>query len=257
MHFIPENLRSLRKKLGLTQDQFARKLGVKRSVIGAYEEGRADPRISFLMLVAQQFELSLDQLIAAPVDPKASTSAGRVSGGALRVLPIVIEKESNREKATMVPVKAAAGYLNGYGDLEYIESLPRFSLPFPELAQDKTHRIFQIEGDSMLPIPSGAYITASYVDDWRNIKHDACYIVVSTSEGIAFKRVLNNLDKGFLTLKSDNSLYDPYDVAVSDILEVWRAEGVTNFNLEERPATSDQLLLDELKQIRALIEGKS
>ena len=39
---LNENIRVLRKKLSLTQDQFAQQLGIKRSLIGAYEEGRAE-----------------------------------------------------------------------------------------------------------------------------------------------------------------------------------------------------------------------
>ncbi|HAQ71260.1 MAG TPA: XRE family transcriptional regulator, partial [Flavobacteriales bacterium] len=41
MHFIPFNLKFLRKQKNWTQEEFARHLGVKRSLIGAYEEGRA------------------------------------------------------------------------------------------------------------------------------------------------------------------------------------------------------------------------
>jgi len=45
---LNENIRTLRKKLQLTQDEFAQKLGIKRSLVGAYEEGRAEPRAELL-----------------------------------------------------------------------------------------------------------------------------------------------------------------------------------------------------------------
>ena len=44
---LNENIRSLRKSLGLTQEEFAGQLDIKRSLIGAYEEGRAEPRLNF------------------------------------------------------------------------------------------------------------------------------------------------------------------------------------------------------------------
>lgn len=44
---INENIRFLRKQLGLTQDQFAQQLDIKRSLVGAYEEGRAEPGWSY------------------------------------------------------------------------------------------------------------------------------------------------------------------------------------------------------------------
>jgi transcriptional regulator with XRE-family HTH domain len=42
------NLKYLRKLRGWTQEEFANKLSIKRSLIGAYEEERADPRLDVL-----------------------------------------------------------------------------------------------------------------------------------------------------------------------------------------------------------------
>ena len=42
------NLKYLRKLRGWTQEEFAAKLDIKRSLLGAYEEERAEPRIDVL-----------------------------------------------------------------------------------------------------------------------------------------------------------------------------------------------------------------
>jgi hypothetical protein len=47
----------------------------------------------------------------------------------------------------------------------------------------------------MLPVPSGSMIFAEYVDDWTQIKDDSLCIVVTHSEGIVFKKVINYLKK--------------------------------------------------------------
>ncbi len=60
---LNENIRVLRKKLSLTQDQFAQQLGIKRSLIGAYEEGRAEPKLELLQKMAEVFSISVDDLI--------------------------------------------------------------------------------------------------------------------------------------------------------------------------------------------------
>ena len=52
---LNENIRYLRKKMGWTQDKFSKKIGIKRSLVGAYEEGRADPRLSNLLKIASTF----------------------------------------------------------------------------------------------------------------------------------------------------------------------------------------------------------
>ena len=249
MHYIPDNLRFLRKQKGWTQGQFAHQLGVKRSLIGAYEEGRADPRISFLLLICQKFDLSMDQLVSAPLSKGIGTET-KFSGSNLRILPIAIDKLSNNEKATLVPVHASAGYLNGYGDIEFIESLPIFDLPYTEVSKGKTYRIFQIKGESMLPILPGSYIIGSYIMDWNNIKNDQLYIVISKTEGIVFKRVLNNLKDQMLTLKSDNPEFETYSIQADDVLEVWKAEGMTTFELNGQINPSQQQILNELRTIK-------
>src|SRR5271167_4151559 len=62
MSIAGQNLKYLRKLRGWTQEEFAIKLGIKRSLIGAYEEERADPRLEVLEIVADIFKLSLDEL---------------------------------------------------------------------------------------------------------------------------------------------------------------------------------------------------
>ncbi len=49
---VSENIKFLRKKNGWTQEQFSKKIGIKRSLLGAYEEGRADPRLNNLLNMA-------------------------------------------------------------------------------------------------------------------------------------------------------------------------------------------------------------
>ena len=59
---INENIRYLRKKKGWTQDKFSKIIGIKRSLIGAYEEGRAYPRLNNLLKITDVF-LSPDRYL--------------------------------------------------------------------------------------------------------------------------------------------------------------------------------------------------
>jgi len=48
MSLISSNIKFLRKKKGLTQQNFADQVGIKRSLVGAYEEERAEPKYDLL-----------------------------------------------------------------------------------------------------------------------------------------------------------------------------------------------------------------
>ncbi|MFZ9589911.1 MAG: helix-turn-helix domain-containing protein, partial [Chitinophagaceae bacterium] len=61
--YAGKNLKHLRKLKGLTQEEFAQKLQIKRSLLGAYEEERAEPRIDVLEMVSDHFGISLDDLL--------------------------------------------------------------------------------------------------------------------------------------------------------------------------------------------------
>src|SRR3982075_3681941 len=114
MAIANKNLKYLRKLRGWTQEEFAQKLRIKRSLLGAYEEERAEPRIDILEIVADIFKMTLDELLRKDVsDNKGNYIAKRRA-----------QKLSNgRADIPFVPVKAAAGYLAGYADPEFIDEL--------------------------------------------------------------------------------------------------------------------------------------
>jgi transcriptional regulator with XRE-family HTH domain len=211
-----KNLKYLRKLRGLTQEEFATKLNIKRSLLGAYEEERAEPRIDVLELVSDTFKISLDELLRKDLS--------EVKGSYL-VKRRQQKLMSENNLIQFVPVKAAAGYLAGYADQEFIDELNTFTLPMLGAGQ---YRAFEIIGDSMMPTPSGSIIVGEKVDNNADsLKNNQAYIVVSRSEGIVYKRIVkNNRAKNKLTMVSDNPSYQPYQINAEDVLEVWQAQMV-------------------------------
>jgi len=212
MSVAGKNLKYLRKLRGWTQEEFATKLHIKRSLLGAYEEERAEPRIDVLEVVGEMFKLSLDELLLKDLgDTKGSYLAKRWAQ----------KLSAGTNEIQFVPVKAAAGYLAGYADPEFIDELNTFTLP---MLAPGHYRAFEIVGDSMLPTPSGSIIVGEKIDDINDVKTNFTYIVVSRNEGIVYKRVMkNNRTKNKYTLISDNPTYQPYQINGEDIIEVWKA----------------------------------
>ncbi|MBS1592681.1 MAG: LexA family transcriptional regulator [Bacteroidetes bacterium] len=225
MDFIHTNIKFLRKQKGWTQEQLATELNIKRSLIGSYEEGRAKPNYEVLADIARTFKHSIDNLITRDLRltekvPIFSAEQMDESSKNLRVLAITVDKE-DRENIEMVPVKAAAGYLNGYGDPTFLKELNRFRLPFLPAG---TYRAFEIKGDSMLPMLPGSIVVGEYVDNWRNIKDGNTYVVLSKNEGIVYKRIFNQVEEnGTLVMRSDNTAYPAYSIKIDEVLEVWKA----------------------------------
>ncbi len=224
MSIANKNLKFLRKLRGWTQEEFANKLRIKRSLLGAYEEERADPRIDVLEVIADMFKLSLDDLLRKDLtESKASYISKRRAH----------KLAAGRGDIPFVPVKAAAGYLAGFADPEFIDELNTFTLP---MLTGGDYRAFEIVGDSMMPTPSGSVIVGEKVDNLEELKTSNTYIVISKTEGIVYKRVMkNNRHKNKFTFVSDNPVYQPYTVAAEDIMEVWQAQMIiSKANTQQR-----------------------
>ncbi|MFM9838010.1 MAG: XRE family transcriptional regulator [Cyclobacteriaceae bacterium] len=236
---LNENMRSLRKRLKLTQDQFAAKLDIKRSLLGAYEEGRAEPKLELLQKIAEVFHVSVDDLIG-----KDFTVAGSEVGnppvsfqGKSREMLVVTADLQGRDNIELVPIKAAAGYLNGYADAEYVKELPKFQLP---ILKQGTYRAFEINGDSMLPLLPGTIVIGEHVEDIKSIKSGKTYVLVSQREGVVYKRVFNYLDEsGKLFLVSDNRHYSPYQLDGHEVMEAWAAKAYISVQFPDVESKKD------------------
>lgn len=252
MSNIASNLKFLRRKKGLTQQQFADQMEIKRSSVGAYEEDRAEPKYELLKKIAGFYELTMDELAYEKIDEKWKPTPKSTASN-LRVLSITVD-DQDKENIELVPVKASAGYLNGYADPEYISDLPRFSLP---IFQQGTYRAFEIKGDSMLPLPSGSFIIGEYVENWNDIKPGQTYVVVSLNDGVVYKRVGQKYkDERGLKLVSDNKEYDPYWVPSDEILEVWSAKGFLSTELPEpNPEPTLEALSSMMAQMQKTINS--
>lgn len=55
---LGERMKKLRKALGLTQQEFADKVGSKRNTIATYEMGRTEPSTAVISLICREFNVS-------------------------------------------------------------------------------------------------------------------------------------------------------------------------------------------------------
>ena len=252
MSIISQNIKFLRKKKGLTQQQFADQLGIKRSLVGAYEEERAEPKYELLKTLAIFFDVTIDDFINETIDEKwAPKPKGNPAN--LRILSISVDKEDN-ENIEMVPLKASAGYLIGYADPEYVSQLPKFYLP---MFKQGTYRAFEIKGDSMLPILSGDIIIGEYLENWADIKSGETYVVISKNDGVVYKRIGNKFKENKkLKLISDNPVYEPYEINGEDVLEIWKAKGYISTQLPQpTPEPTMESLTSMMAQMQRSISN--
>lgn len=228
MSFFASNIKLLRKRRGRTQDDVAFLLDMKRPTLSGYENGVAQPGLEALVAFSKYYNVSIDTLIKVDLATLAESQIRQlergydvfVSGSKLRVLATTVNSD-NEENIELVSEKAKAGYRTGFADPEFIKVLPTFQMPF--LSKQKKYRSFQISGDSMLPITEGSWVTCEFVQNWNLIQNRHAYVIHTLDDGVVFKVVENLIrNEGKLRLYSLNPIYEPYEVHVNDIREVWK-----------------------------------
>ncbi len=226
---FPANLRYLRKRTGKTQGELSADLGIGRTTVANYEAGVSEPSIDILLNIINHFDVTADMLLSRNLTKEGylpgsgrDTTARPITGYSGMPRVVTVDQKGN-DNIVFVPIKARAGYLNGYEDPEYVETLPTFRLP--GLANN-TYRMFEVEGPSMTPnLQHGDKIIAEWVEDLNSLKDNHVYVIVHTG-GVAVKRVINRYkETGKFYLKSDTiahrAEYPVLEIDPADIKEAW------------------------------------
>ncbi|MBT1702921.1 XRE family transcriptional regulator [Chryseosolibacter indicus] len=260
MSNFASNLKILRAKKQLKQEELAVLVGITASTLSNYEVGKTEPSLDTLVNFSNALGVSIDVLLSADASliekiadqkkqenasPNASPSASLIGkkyysdenkfpsqvnetmmAMESRTPYVVTVDRQGRENIAFVPAKAKAGYLTGYHDPEFISTLPTYN--FPGL-QNATFRMFEIEGHSMIPtFDDSDIVIGRFVENLSQIRNDRVHIIITKHDGLLIKRVLNRaVSDGKLILNSDNQKdpreYPPIVIGVEEVLEVWYA----------------------------------
>lgn len=215
MSIFSDNIRYLRVKKRISQESLASSLKITRGRYVKYEDGTTEPPYDILQDIARLHYVSIDLLLSVDIRKVPMEELLKLDDNRI-LLPITVDQKGNGF-IEIVPHKARAGYTIGYADPQFIEELPQIQLPF--LGAGK-HRAFPIVNDSMPPHNDTSFIVGKYVDNLGDVRKGKTYIIVTVNDGIVYKRLADK-KKTVVTVSSDNTFYKPYDIKLSEILELW------------------------------------
>lgn len=252
------NIKFLRKRKKRTQQDLAAALNVKRTTVNAIENEISQPTVNHLQGFSKYFGIAIDTLINIDLTRLSESQFTDLENGFdvflrgtnLRVIAVSVD-QNNEDNIELVNEKAKAGYVTSFADPEYIGKLPVFQLPF--LSKEKKYRAFTISGDSMLPIPEGAIVIGEFIPDFYEIKPNEGYIFVTREEGIVFKIAGTKAGENrSIKLISLNPEFEPFDIPVNEIKEVWKFVCYLNAEIPE-PETDIQKVLKKVNELQQQI----
>ena len=261
MSNVGKNIRKLRTVKKLSQAAFAELFGLARPSVGAYEEGRSEPKMETLIQIAQHFGLSVDLLLTKELTvnelyhfdifkeqlrpPAPATEAADLPDQQPPVTPLVYR---NR----------ALEYIVRHHDPAFIDSLPRLQLPHQLTGPT---RAFEVSGADMLLHRQGLrhqdIVLGSRIDKAKpRLKPGNVYVFVTPGK-VLIRRLAERLDNDqVLKLRADNPDYGSQELALSQALEIWEVRGVFTTHLRA-PALLDERVAELERKMEELSERGS
>ncbi|MCB0599443.1 MAG: helix-turn-helix transcriptional regulator [Lewinellaceae bacterium] len=101
--FLQQNIRLLRKRLKLSQEEMANRVGLNRGNIASYENGTAEPKICNLLKIANLFGISIIDITQKDLSDKkllseASSSYQNLSSNELELMDQFLRRSEELEK---------------------------------------------------------------------------------------------------------------------------------------------------------------
>lgn len=247
MSFFANNIKLLRQRRHLSQDAVAKSLDLTRSSLSGYENSTAQAPYEVLIKLSTFYNISIDIILKKDISiiPDKNLTSMELNGNydihgtQLRTL-VTSSNDNTQPNSELVPIQAIGVYNTNYNDPEFIKDLPLMKLPF--LSDHKKYRAFPITDDSMSPAVKGSYVVGEYFTNWTDIDDGEFYIIVCESKGVLFKQVFNNNpNEKSLQLCSNDPIFEPFDIEISEIKEVWKFVSLINNTIVEKENTKDHM----------------
>jgi hypothetical protein len=201
------------KKIG--QKKFAETCGLSAGYVNAIRKSIQPDKIS---KIAMQFpELNTGWLLTGNGEMLNTSEIKPVSNVEFLNIPFL-------------PIHAQGGYGRGYGDHEYIESLPTYPVIVDKNYKGK-YRVFEVDGDSMddgtrNAIYNGDKILCREVkrELWTSKLHykDWYFVICMKNDGITIKQITaHDVEKAIIRCHPLNPIFDDFEVDLNEVAELY------------------------------------
>lgn len=244
---IQDRIKKVRTSAGLTQEQFAASIGLKRNNYAQMESGNQLPPLEVISKIVRIYNTPYEWLLEGKgpslnLTPAETGKRGKVTGkntGKIGVqeppekyvstLPVIehVVDTSGLRLVPVVDIRAAAG--SGYLNTENFDEAQVIRLP-ATMVKSGQHLCIRVKGPSMAPtFQDGGYLIIRLLDrsEWLNMRNEYCYVVVDHEGKTYIKRIKNRfsgIDGGFIVCTSDNPdkmSHPNFNLHPDEILYLW------------------------------------
>ncbi|UZO81232.1 helix-turn-helix domain-containing protein [Aquimarina sp. ERC-38] len=217
MSYFGRNIKKIRSVKKLSQQAFAELFDLKRGTLGAYEEGRSEPKIDTIIKIANHFSIQIDSLLKNELTVNEllqfkgdlTTYTEQLKREQFAVIPCITEKNSSE-------------YITSYKDAGFIKELPVIQLP---INPEKEFRAYTVSNLEMTHHDTGFYPKDIVIgervplDIIKKLNNNTLVFSL-VDDKLIFRRLY--VTKNSITLRADHKNIEDATYTISEVKELWR-----------------------------------
>ncbi|SHI83156.1 helix-turn-helix domain-containing protein [Aquimarina spongiae] len=252
MSFFGKNIKKIRGVKGLSQQAFAELFDLKRGTLGAYEEGRSEPKIETIIKIANYFSIQIDDLLTNELTVNQllkfkgdlTTYAADAKREQFAYIPCITDNNLNE-------------YINLYDKETFIKELPTIQLPVNPAKEFRGYTVSNLEMTSHDKgfYPKDIIIGEKVPSTVIKKLNTGTLVFVLVDDKIVFRRLY--ITKESAVLRADHKNIEDEEYPISEIKEMWRVRYVFYRRIPEfGDDVEDKLLIIE-QQLQKMRERLS
>jgi transcriptional regulator with XRE-family HTH domain len=247
MSCFGKNIKKIRTVKGLSQAAFADIFELKRATLGAYEEGRSEPKIDTIIKVANYFSISIDDILKKEITVNELL---QFKGDVTKI--IGNDDKDLLSSIPLINVKENSNYGKKYSDISYINSLPILKVP---LHNSKNYRAFEVVNLEMSANEKGFFpkdIIIGEEFDLKNIQElsNGSLVIVVLNDNVIFRKYYFLEEQ--IVLKAEHKSIEDYIFEKSELLEIWVVKASFYNRIPDFSNTVEDRLLSMQEEIRKM-----
>ena len=248
MTHFGKNIKKIRGVKNLSQQAFADLFDLKRGTLGAYEEGRSEPKIDTLLKVTKYFQITLEDILTRELKVNELLQfkddllfQSRVSW------------EENFVQIPCITKSQLKKYPDYCGKENYIKDLPTINIPSNSIKDLRAFVISSLEmnnygqGFSPKDIVIGEQMSVDTM-----LKSDTSFLAfVIIEEEIVFRNII--MQEGRIILNAIHPSIEAIELQKEEIIEIWKVIHVFYHKIPEMQSPFENklsILENELKALK-------
>lgn len=243
MSFFGKNIRKIRSVKTLSQQSFAELFDLKRGTLGAYEEGRSEPKIETIITIANYFSIPIDDLLTKELTVNTllkfkanlTTDPEKITKETFAIIPCITHKNAKE-------------YLLYNNKKAFVQDMPVLRLP---INTEKEFRGFTVDNLEMSSNDKGLFPKDIVIGEMipKNVytKLNNGHLILAVFEDqLVLRRCY--ISGATITLRADHKNIDDLEFPIKEIKELWRIRYVFYHRLPE--------LADGLEEQMAMLQAQ-